>query len=100
MNTPPNLLLCCLLVALGIALHFIMKLKELEDQGTIVLPWQYWRQHPYTSLSVIMGAYLMLAMAAGLHELTYMGALLIGIACNSIGDKLRAKAQAKLDAMP
>lgn len=100
MTASPNVFLCCLLVAVGIAFHFILKLQELENQGQIVLPWQYWRQHPYTSLVVVMGAYLFLAMELSIHEATYTTALLTGVACNSVGDKLRARAQAKLDAMP
>jgi len=89
-----NLYICSLLVFFGIAFHFITKLSELENQGSIVTPWQYWRDHPYTSLMVVMGAYLMMFVCYYMHELTYVASLLIGIACNSMGDKLRARAGA------
>ena len=91
----PNLITCAGLVLVGIAFHFLTKLKELEDQGQIVTPWAYWARTPYTSLTVVSGAYLALAAAYYAGELTHLAALLIGIACNSMGDKLRARAAAK-----
>jgi hypothetical protein len=94
--TEPNLLMCALLVLFGICFHFLLKLSELESQGKIVTPWAYWRDHPYTSLTVVMGAYAFLLLSHFMHELTYVTALLIGIACNSIGDKLRARAEAAI----
>lgn len=96
MNSP-NLLACCALVALGILFHFITKLSELESQGTIISPWAYWRQHPYTSLLVIISAYLFMALQAAMGELSYSAAILTGIACNSLGDKLRARSEAAAD---
>lgn len=94
----PNLWACAGLVAIGIIFHFITKLSELEQAGKIVTPWGYWREHPYTSLLVIVAAYLMMALQAAVNELTYSAAILTGIACNSFGDKLRARATAKADA--
>lgn len=91
----PNLYACIALVAAGIAFHFLTKLKELEAQGRIVTPLEYWRAQPYTSLSVVSAAYLALAAAYYAGELTHLAALLIGVACNSMGDKLRARAEAK-----
>lgn len=85
---------CALLIALGIAFHFITKLYELEQQGMIVTPWEYWRKHPYASLMVIMAAYLALGVQIGMEEMSYVGSLFIGIGCNSLGDKLRARANA------
>lgn len=96
MNSP-IIWICVLLVALGVIFHFLTKLSELESQGQIVSPWTYWRQHPYTSLTVILGAYLFMSLQFAINELTYTGAILTGIACNSIGDKLRAKASTTLD---
>lgn len=92
----PNIYICAALVAIGIVFHFVMKLGELETQGTIITPWRYWSQHPYTSLSVVMAAYIFLGIQYSLHELTYSSAFLTGIACNSIGDKLRARSQGAL----
>lgn len=93
----PNLWICGLLVAFGILFHFITKLAELEATGRIVTPWGYWRDHPYTSLVVVMAAYLVMALQHAIGELTYSAAILTGIACNSLGDKLRARAEAKAD---
>lgn len=91
-----KLFICGVLVAFGILFHFVIKLGELETQGQIVTPWGYWRQHPYTSLIVVMAAYLYMAFQFSIGELGYSTAILIGIACNSVGDKMRARAQATL----
>lgn len=93
----PNLWLCAVYVMGGILLHFLTKLTELEAQGNIVSPLGYWKAHPYTSLSVVAAAYLFMALQAALGELSYSAAILTGIACNSLGDKLRAQAAAKAD---
>jgi hypothetical protein len=90
----PNLFICMALVAVGILFHFVLKLSELETQGKLQTPLGYWREHPYTSLVVVMAAYLFMALQAALGELSYSAAILTGIACNSLGDKLRARAQA------
>lgn len=92
-----NLWICTGLVAFGILFHFVAKLGELEAAGSIVTPWSYWRNHPYTSISVVMAAYLVMALQYALNELSYSAALLTGIACNSLGDKLRARANARID---
>ena len=89
----PNLYVCVLLVAAGILFHFVLKLSELEYQGNIISPMSYWRMHPYTSLTVVMSAYLFMALQSALGELSYSAAILTGIACNSLGDKLRARSQ-------
>lgn len=88
-----NLWICAGLVFLGIVFHFLTKLAELESKGEVITPWQYWRQHPYTSLIVLLGAYLFMAFQFAIGELSYSAAVLTGIASNSLGDKLRAKAQ-------
>lgn len=93
----PNLWICTGLVLFGILFHFVVKLGELEVSGKIVTPWGYWREHPYTSLTVLMAAYLFMALQYSLGELSYSAAVLTGVACNSIGDKLRARANARLD---
>lgn len=94
----PNLWICAGLVLFGILFHFVTKLAELEQLGQIVTPWGYWRGHPYTSLIVVMASYLVMALQYAIGELSYSAAILTGIACNSLGDKLRARAGAKADA--
>lgn len=98
MTDAPNLWVCGGLVALGIVFHFLSKLAELEAMGRIITPWAYWRQHPYTSAIVIVAAYLVMALQFAIGELSYSAAILTGIASNSLGDKLRARAEAKVDA--
>jgi hypothetical protein len=102
--TQPNIWICAALVLFGILFHFVLKLRELESQGRIVKPWDYWKDHPYTSITVVMAAYLVMALQYALGELSYSAALLTGIACNSLADKLRARAelttQAAIDKAP
>lgn len=88
----PNLYVCALLVAAGVLFHFLTKLSELEAQGRIISPWAYWHETPYSSLIVVTSAYLFMALQFYINELTYVSAILTGIACNSLGDKLRARA--------
>lgn len=90
----PNLWACAALIAFGIAFHFVTKLGELEAQGKIITPLGYWKEHPYTSLSVVMAAYLFMALQHSMGELTYSASILTGFACNSLGDRLRARASA------
>ena len=94
MNTP-NLWICAALVAFGILFHFITKLAELEKMGKIITPVTYWTEHPYTSLLVVMAAYAAMGVQAGIGELSYSASILTGIACNSLGDKLRAQAESR-----
>jgi hypothetical protein len=93
----PNIYVCAALVLAGIVFHFLTKLAELETSGKIVTPWGYWSAHPYTSLLVVMAAYLTMAAQFAIGELSYSAALLTGIACNSLGDKLRAQSAAKME---
>ena len=95
MNAPPNLWICAALVAFGILFHFLTKLAELEATGRIITPLAYWRNHPYTSAIVVCAAYLVMALQYAIGELSYSAAILTGIACNSLGDKLRARAREK-----
>jgi hypothetical protein len=93
----PNIYVCTSLVLVGILFHFVLKLGELESQGKIVSPWSYWRDHPYTSLTMVMAAYLVMGLQYALNELSYSAAILTGVACNSMADKLRARAQTYAD---
>lgn len=89
-----NLWLCLLLCTIGVLFHFITKLYELEQTGIIMAPWTYWRRWPYASLIVVFSAVLMILLQYYIKELTYSASILTGIACNSLGDKLRARGEA------
>lgn len=89
-----QLWLCLVLCALGVLFHFITKLYELEQTGVVLTPWAYWRRWPYASLIVVFSALLMILLQYYIKELTYSASILTGIACNSLGDKLRARGEA------
>lgn len=95
--TDINLYIAVALAFFGVAFHFVTKLYELEQSGVVTTPWAYWAKHPYATVTVVMSTALMLLLQYYLRELTYSAALLTGIASNSLGDKLRAKAMAAAD---
>lgn len=92
-----NVYVAVALALFGVAFHFVTKLYELEQSGIITTPWAYWSRHPYATVTVVMSVALMLLLQYYLQELTYSAALLTGVASNSLGDKLRAKAMAAAD---
>jgi len=93
----PNIYICAIATLAGILFHFTSKLGELETQGKIMSPKEYWLSHPYTSTSVIMAAYIVLMLQWQLGEAGIIGGLMNGIGCNALGDKLRAKANARAE---
>lgn len=92
----PNLYICAGLVALGIIAHFVKKLYDLEQTGTIMSPLTYVRMHPYQVLMAWLGAYLLMIAFYYFAQLTPMLALLTGVACNEAFDTLRTKAVLKI----
>lgn len=102
MNTIPlaQIILCCALVAFGLVTHFVSKLAELEARGTPVSALGYLKKNPYTAFNVLLGAYGLLLLAYYTGEMGPVGAFCMGVAANAAGDKMRARAQAKLDSLP
>lgn len=92
-----QVLLCAALVAFGLITHFVSKLAELESRGVPVSAWDYLRNHPYTTFNVVLGAYGLLILAYYTGELGPVGSFCMGVAANAAGDKLRARAQAKIE---
>ncbi len=87
-----NLYLAAALLALGIVVHFLKKLYDLEATGTVLWPSDFVKQRPYAFLLAIFGAYLLAALCYFTNQLTYGMAILIGVACSDAFDSLRAKA--------
>lgn len=84
-------IICWAAMSAGVLFHFLTKLSELEQAGVIISPGEYWKAHPYTSAVVIVAAHIMLLITWGMGELSIVGSAFIGIGCNSLGDKLRAR---------
>lgn len=84
------------LVIIGMMAHFVKKLADLEQTGTILSPITFVAQRPYTTLSAVMGALLLALAAYYVGELSYLAAILIGVGCSDAFDSLRARAVAKL----
>lgn len=89
--------LCSVLVFAGLLSHFVSKLAELEARGVPVSATQYVAEHRWTTLNVVLGAYGLLLLAYYTGEMGPVGSFCMGVAANAAGDKLRARAQAKLD---
>lgn len=94
-----QIILCCALVAFGLVTHFVSKLKELEDRGQKVHAWESLCERPFTALNVVLGAYGLLLLAYFTGEMGPVGSFCMGVAANAAGDKMRARAQAKLDSI-
>lgn len=92
-----QIVLCAGLVALGLITHFVSKLSELEQRGQAVGAIEYLRAAPFTALNVVLGAYGLLVLAYFAGEMGPVGSFCMGVAANAAGDKLRARAQAKVD---
>jgi uncharacterized membrane protein YdbT with pleckstrin-like domain len=91
-----NIYLIAALVAAGILLHFLKKLHDLEQAGTILMPTTFIKAHPYSFLVAVLSAYLFAALMFFLNQLNYAVAILIGVTCGSAYDSLRARAAGKL----
>lgn len=92
-----QIILCSALVAVGLISHFVSKLAELENRGTPTGAMEYLARHKWTSLNVVLGAYGLLVLAYFAGEMGPVGSFCMGVAANAAGDKLRARAQAKIE---
>lgn len=89
--------LCMLAVGFGIVLSFVKKLYDLEQTGTIISPYHYWRQHPYQLLMCFLSAYAFAGMSLFNGLLNVPFALLIGVGCDYAFDSLRTKAIGRMN---
>jgi len=71
-------------MAMGVIAHMVKKLAELNKQGTLISPKDYFMKFPYqTTLSVLGGiAGFFLMISTG--EISYIAALLAGYTADSI----------------
>jgi hypothetical protein len=95
-----NVILCVFLVFFGLFMHFVSKLAELEAAGQKVSARRYLFEKPFTAINVVIGAYGLLLLAYFTGEMGPVGSFCMGVAANSAGDKLRARAKAKVEAQP
>lgn len=92
----PNLYIYALLVLFGMAAHFVKKLYDLEQAGTILSPLTYAKQKPYTVISAVFGAYGLALVFYYMGQLNEVGAIFSGILCSQGLDSLRARAAGRL----
>lgn len=85
--------LCCLMVAFGLMIHFVTKLKELEDRGVPIGAVAYLKSQPWNAMYVVLSAYGLLLLAYFTGELGPVGSFCMGVAANAAGSRLQANAQ-------
>lgn len=83
-----------ILVAVGILSHALSKLSELEQRGQPTDIKTYIMTTKWTTLSVVVSAYLLFLVQYYMGESGPIAAILTGVSCNSAGDKLRARGDA------
>lgn len=91
-----NLYVCAALIAAGMVAHFIKKLYDLEQAGTILSPREYARSHPYGVALAVIGGYLFASLLYFAGQLNESVSILTGVMCSEAFDSLRARAAGKL----
>jgi hypothetical protein len=93
--TAVNLWLATALMVVGVVVHFVQKMAELEDAGQIFTPLGYLRLHPWRAAALVTSAWGLLWVCFATGELSRVTAFLIGYSCQAAADVLRARANAK-----
>jgi hypothetical protein len=91
-----NIYVCALLLALGMAGHFLLRLYNLQQAGTLLTPWQYARQQPYAVAVAVFGGVLLFLALYFAGQLNEGMAIMVGVGCGEALETLRARAVAKL----
>lgn len=94
-NEPVGLAFASGLMFLGIVVHFVLVMRDLEDKGQHYTPLGYLRLHPWRAASMILCAWLLLYVCFAMGECTRVTAVLIGFSCQTAADRLRAQANAR-----
>lgn len=95
-----RIVLCALLVAFGLIVHFVSKLSDLEANGKAPGVAEFLAVHKWSTLNVVLGAYGLLLLSFYTREMGPVGSFCMGVAADVAGARLRARAQAKLDSQP
>lgn len=92
-----NLYLATGLMLFGCVVHFLSVLMALEDAGDHVTPLSYLRQHPYRAAFMVCVSFIALLIANELDQLTQLTAILIGYTCQDQADRVRQRANARMN---
>lgn len=91
-----NIYVCALLLVLGMAAHFVLRLYNLQQAGTILSPSAYAKQQPYTVAVAFLGGVLLFLALYFAGQLNEGMSIAVGVACSEALDSLRARSVAKL----
>lgn len=92
------ILLCIGMCTLGMLVHFLKKMADVEATGTVLSPWQHARTAPYRTALAIVSSYLLLYVYFEMNMLNPLVGLFSGMACSSAYDSLRARAIKRIQA--
>jgi hypothetical protein len=91
-----NIYVCAFLLVLGMLAHFLLRLYNLQQAGTLLSPIAYIRQQPYSVAVSVMGGILLFLALYFAGQLNEGMAIAVGVACSEALDSLRARSVAKL----
>lgn len=98
--TQPILWIAMLCILPGIVLHFVKRLADLEQTGTILSPITFIQQHPYQYLLMVLSSAMVVALLYAMQQLTYATAILVGVIGDMAYDSLRSRAIGKMRVDP
>jgi len=72
---------------LGVVAHMVKKLANLNKQGTLLSPANYFKLYPYQTSLSFLGAGAGYIMMISTGDISFMSALLIGFAADSFFER-------------
>jgi hypothetical protein len=91
-----NMLFLYGLVIVGMAVQFVKKMADLEAAGTLITPWQYARQKPWSASLAIMSTLILAYVFHLMGQLNELAAIFTGLYSTEAFDSLRARAVGRL----
>lgn len=95
-ETPVDLLVLFGLVLSGMTVQFIKKMADLEASGTLLTPWQHYRQKPWGALLLLISTMFLAYSLFIAGQLNEFAAMSVGFCCNEAYDSLRARAVGRM----
>lgn len=71
-------------LAMGVILHFLTELKNLNAAGVYMTPKEYWAKNPYSTATSIVGAIISYMILVGTNEMNIVYYIMNGYICDSV----------------
>lgn len=85
------------LCTLGMLVHFLKKMSDLEAAGTVLTPFTHLKTAPYRAVLTVLSCYLLLVVWYYMGLLNPLTAILTGVGCSEAYETLRTRAVKKLN---